>query len=831
MINVYLSTEKLLFTRNVDVLDPDGIFNIPPPNYELSLSKSTNSEIGFLFKNRTLYARNLFSKLGTTYLVYSKSDLNTIDDQEDLKNAIKTAAIIGQIKNYQMNRAGYFFHDMSQRYRSYLQMEQLTVGFKLIFDALCKTLGVTISTASGNPGAISRTAIRVFAKEFVSELVKKGSVENIQEIVRNSFRLTILNSASLLDQCGDIINNSSFTQIINDTTAEIFYDNWKRGVIEGMSSMIGLQYFLEEDAELLNLLQDAAKNVLDGIGIPGFDGVNFILNFIGTLQKVKKVYDIIDERTQFLKDFFDGFEKTWTEHYYIFYSYYKNNPIDFQKRSQPILFATTLQKSLRKETQTEIVIRNIGPPTAIVNLILPNDIITEQEKIMIGKGQSVQVKLNTSNSAQLGCKDIAISVQGGNKINFPLYIEEASATSDLIFNIPQNVFPGEEFWVDVLVDAASIPVNNLKTISFDLFYSNKAIIDYLNYEPGDFLIGAQFNVVPDNQNGQVQISASRLTSSSNGNGEIIRLKFKLSTNAVSGQVLDFTLVNVRATNVSNLPILLSPKVGKLVIASPNLIVWPGDSDNNSTVNDFDINTISISMNNKGPKRPNASEKWMGQLCPTWDSPSTTFADCNGDGIVNVFDYNTVLVNYGASHSRESILEQSQYSSKKIVDNISSHSNKQNKTGYPPIMIKAPDQIGRDKEFLVEIHLGSSDEPVTNVKIISFELCYSNTAIVDYLSYEPGPFFPSARVSIFPDDANGKIGASVYQFGGGITGSGVVLRLRFKTLTNAPNGQTITFSFGVVLVNRTDGTVQPVTPIGKDLLTDIIKLNVSPASYS
>ena len=60
MINVYLSTEKLLFTRNVDVLDPDGIFNIPPPNYELSLSKSTNSEIGFLFKNRTLYARNLF---------------------------------------------------------------------------------------------------------------------------------------------------------------------------------------------------------------------------------------------------------------------------------------------------------------------------------------------------------------------------------------------------------------------------------------------------------------------------------------------------------------------------------------------------------------------------------------------------------------------------------------------------------------------------------------------------------------------------------------------------------------------------------------------------
>lgn len=78
-------------------------------------------------------------------------------------------------------------------------------------------------------------------------------------------------------------------------------------------------------------------------------------------------------------------------------------------------------------------------------------------------------------------------------------------------------------------------------------------------------------------------------------------------------------------------------------------VWPGDLDNDGVVDVYDVMAIGEYYAKLGHPRANASSSWSGQPCAKWNLPAETYADADGNGII---DENEILIidkNYGMVH--------------------------------------------------------------------------------------------------------------------------------------------------------------------------------------
>ncbi len=83
----------------------------------------------------------------------------------------------------------------------------------------------------------------------------------------------------------------------------------------------------------------------------------------------------------------------------------------------------------------------------------------------------------------------------------------------------------------------------------------------------------------------------------------------------------------------------------------NIIVWPGDADNDGDVDQYDFNIVKKFENKVGTPRINGSSNWVGQEATPWYPLESTYADCNGDGVVNSDDFYVILsVNWGKTHN-------------------------------------------------------------------------------------------------------------------------------------------------------------------------------------
>ena len=86
-------------------------------------------------------------------------------------------------------------------------------------------------------------------------------------------------------------------------------------------------------------------------------------------------------------------------------------------------------------------------------------------------------------------------------------------------------------------------------------------------------------------------------------------------------------------------------------------VWPGDADDNTNVNNFDLLNIGLAYGTTGTTRDSISNRWNGFLTPLWNQVTPTsnidyrHLDCNGDGIINSDDTTAIVQNYNLSYQR------------------------------------------------------------------------------------------------------------------------------------------------------------------------------------
>jgi hypothetical protein len=88
-------------------------------------------------------------------------------------------------------------------------------------------------------------------------------------------------------------------------------------------------------------------------------------------------------------------------------------------------------------------------------------------------------------------------------------------------------------------------------------------------------------------------------------------------------------------------------------------VWPGDTDDNTVANNFDLLPIGLAYGDTGFSRIQPSITWTPTVSEDWSFnsipglPNHKHFDTNGNGVVDSSDVNAIVLNYGRSYFRSS----------------------------------------------------------------------------------------------------------------------------------------------------------------------------------
>ena len=144
-------------------------------------------------------------------------------------------------------------------------------------------------------------------------------------------------------------------------------------------------------------------------------------------------------------------------------------------------------------------------------------------------------------------------------------------------------------------------------------------------------------------------------------------------------------------------------------------VWPGDTDDNNVVNNFDLLNIGIAYDSMGPVRPGATLSWQGQAADSWpqqtpDMTNYKHVDCNGDGIINADDTLAITLNWDSVHS------------------FTGDTPLETESINAPFYVE-PDTLVPNQAISLDIILGEMANPVTDLYGIAFSILYDTSVVV------------------------------------------------------------------------------------------------------
>ena len=140
-------------------------------------------------------------------------------------------------------------------------------------------------------------------------------------------------------------------------------------------------------------------------------------------------------------------------------------------------------------------------------------------------------------------------------------------------------------------------------------------------------------------------------------------------------------------------------------------VWPGDTDDDTYVDNFDLLNIGLGYGQTGTPRNVITNVWNGYVTPLWNTATPIsnidyrHADSDGDGIVSALDTIAILQNYASSYQR----------------------------GGTSILGGIPIQVGQDTgsifpKYSLPILFGDLANPVTGLYGGAFSIAYDTSII-------------------------------------------------------------------------------------------------------
>ncbi len=163
-------------------------------------------------------------------------------------------------------------------------------------------------------------------------------------------------------------------------------------------------------------------------------------------------------------------------------------------------------------------------------------------------------------------------------------------------------------------------------------------------------------------------------------------------------------------------------------------VWPGDTDSNGVVNNFDLLNIGLAYGTTGSVRPNANISWTAQNADNWaeSTPNSNVnykhIDTNGEGLVDDNDTLAIAQNWGEIHNF--IGGSVEYELPDLPPASS--------TVIAPFYIQ-PDTFEANQTVSLPVILGDANDPIDELYGIAFSITFDPEIVVPgtaYLTFDP-----------------------------------------------------------------------------------------------
>ncbi|MEM7039101.1 MAG: hypothetical protein AAF570_19140, partial [Bacteroidota bacterium] len=140
-------------------------------------------------------------------------------------------------------------------------------------------------------------------------------------------------------------------------------------------------------------------------------------------------------------------------------------------------------------------------------------------------------------------------------------------------------------------------------------------------------------------------------------------------------------------------------------------IWPGDANSDGAANVTDLLYVGIANGTSGTARTSTSINWAPFSCPAWPDTFANginyrYADCDGNGTINLADTLAIAQNYGLTHNK--------------TENVS--------TSGVPLTLVYPDSVNGGDTVTVDVMLGDAQNPVSNAYGLSFTLEYDSSQV-------------------------------------------------------------------------------------------------------
>jgi Cohesin domain/SprB repeat/Secretion system C-terminal sorting domain len=159
-----------------------------------------------------------------------------------------------------------------------------------------------------------------------------------------------------------------------------------------------------------------------------------------------------------------------------------------------------------------------------------------------------------------------------------------------------------------------------------------------------------------------------------------------------------------------------------IINATSDCVWPGDADNNATVNHFDLLTLGLGLGNEGPPRTTAGTIWTGYNSPNWatETPVSNVnfqhLDMNGGGTISTADVDVLNQNWGETIftiTEDPNLQPPDFQS--VIN------------GNGPVLVVIPsDTLEAGTAAEIPVWIGLPDAPAVDLYGVAFSIFYDTT---------------------------------------------------------------------------------------------------------
>ncbi|MDQ7054607.1 MAG: VWA domain-containing protein [candidate division KSB1 bacterium] len=219
--------------------------------------------------------------------------------------------------------------------------------------------------------------------------------------------------------------------------------------------------------------------------------------------------------------------------------------------------------------------------------------------------------------------------------------------------------PGKTFRLLVRVPDVTGPLTNIMQLEcevrFDPTYLAVAEPRDQSIRPGGLWGAASevdFSYQLDGSAGILRLRFQRRPSAGpiSGRGILAEVQFQLQSDTPDETPLAFEIQLLQATNPGGCPVILATR--DLTLRSNGMLVWPGDTNHNGTVELTDVLQLGLYWDIAGPPRPATSDPvaWRPQLAKRFVELEATYADADGNGVVSERDLFPIGLNWRKSTS-------------------------------------------------------------------------------------------------------------------------------------------------------------------------------------